>query len=323
MIRSFVFSNGKLVSQDIGLDLMRSFLFDDDVQIWCDMDQPTDAEAQSVLESVFQFHPLAIEDCLTLSEQPKVDEYENYLFLVIHGVDFSAEGHEFRTKELNMFIGKNFLVTVHRQPMRSINSTIDRISKNTGAVAKAPDRLTYTVLDFLLDNYEPALAELSGDIARLENDALAGKRTNLLNELQHLKGEVQRLRQIAGPQREVISRLARGEFKLLRAHLLPYFRDLQDRLARIAERADSYRDALTGIMQTHLALQQADLNRVIKVLTVITVLIAPAQIITSFYGMNFTHMPELNIPFAHLFVLGITIAITVVIYRLLNRKHWL
>lgn len=323
MIRSFVFSQGKLVSQDVGLDLLRSFLFDDDVQVWCDLDQPTDAEAQSVLESIFQFHPLAIEDCLTLSEQPKVDEYDGYLFLVIHGVDFSAEVHQFRTKELNMFIGKNFLVTVHRQPMRSINSTVDRISKNTGAVAKAPDRLTYTVLDFLLDNYEPALNDLAGDIARLEQNVLGENPKDVLKELQHLKGEVQRLRQISGPQREVVGRLARGEFKMLRAHLLPYFRDLQDRLARIADRADSYRDSLTGIMQTHLGLQQAAMNRVIKVLTVITVLIAPAQIITSFYGMNFTHMPEIEIPYAHLFVLGITIAITFTIFRLLKRKNWL
>jgi magnesium transporter len=323
MIRSFVFSQGKLVSQDVGLDLMRSFLFDDDVQVWCDLDQPTDAEAQSVLESIFQFHPLAIEDCLTLSEQPKVDEYDGYLFLVIHGVDFSAEVHQFRTKELNMFIGKNFLVTVHRQPMRSINSTVDRISKNTGAIAKAPDRLTYTVLDFLLDNYEPALNDLSGDIAKLEHEVLTGQDKDLLKELQHLKGEVQRLRLIAGPQREVISRLARGEFKLLRAHLLPYFRDLQDRLARIADRADSYRDSLTGIMQTHLALQQNNMNKVIKVLTIIAVLSTPVQVITSFYGMNFVHMPELQVPDAHLFVLGVTAAITWFIYWLLKRKRWI
>lgn len=323
MIRSFVFSQGKLVSQDIGLDLMHSFLFDDDVQIWCDLDQPTDAEIRSVLEGIFKFHPLAIEDCLTSSEQPKIDEFENHLFLVIHAVDFDAMTHEFRTTELNLFIGRNFLVTVHRAPLRSINSTVDRISKNIGAIAKAPDRLTYTVLDFLLDNYEPALNDLSNDIAGIERGILEGRTTDLVKELQHLKSEVQRVRQIAGPQREILARLGRGEFKIIRSHLLPYYRDLQDRLVRIADRADGSRDALTSIMQTHLALQQNSMNMVIKVLTVITVLIAPAQIVTSYFGMNFRHMPELNLPYAHFFVLGLTVIITAVIFWLLKRKRLL
>ncbi len=323
MIRSFVFSQGKLVSQDIGLDLMHSFLFDDDVQIWCDLEQPTDAETRTVLEKTFQFHPLAIEDCVTVSEQPKVDEYENSLFLVLHAVDFVAQSHEFSTTEIDLFIGKNFLVTYHNRPVRCIASTIERIIKNAALIAKAPDRLTYTILDFLLDNYEPSLADLSADIEKLENDVLAGQSRHVLSTLQHLKAEVQRVRQIAAPQREVIGRMARGEFKLIRAHLLPYFRDLQDRLVDFSGRADRYRDSLGAIMQTHLALQQNDMNKIIKVLTVITVLSTPVQIVTSFYGMNFIHMPELQVQFAHLYVLLVSIVMTWLIYWLLKRQQWL
>lgn len=323
MIRSFVFSQGKLVSQDVGLDLLRSFLFDDDVQIWADLDQPTDEEIRQVLEVAFQFHPLAIEDCMTLSEQPKIDEYESYLFLVIHAVDFLAASHEFRTTELNLFIGRNFLVTVHRSPLRSINATIDRITKNPGAAAKASDRLAYTILDFLLENYEPSLNDLSADIAKLEHQVLGGHSLELFHDLQHLKSEVQRLRQITGPQREVIGRLARGEFKLIRPHLLPYYRDLADRLARFSDRAEGYRDALTGVVQTHLSLQQNDMNKIIKVLTVITVLATPLQVITSFYGMNFTHMPELHLEYAHVFVFAVTAAVTVGIFAVLKWRRWL
>lgn len=323
MIRSFVFSQGKLVSQDVGLDLMRSFLFDDDVQIWADLDQPTDEEIRAVLDTAFQFHPLAIEDCLTLSEQPKIDEYDGYLFLVIHAVDFFAESHEFRTAELNLFIGRNYLVTVHRAPLRSINATIDRITKNPGAAAKASDRLAYTILDFLLENYEPSLNDLSADIAKLEHQVMMGQSIELFRDLQHLKSEVQRLRQITGPQREVIGRLARGEFKLIRPHLLPYYRDLADRLARLSERAESYRDSLTGVVQTHLSLQQNDMNKIIKVLTVITVLATPLQVITSFYGMNFTHMPELHLQYAHVFVFAITAAMTALIFIVLKWRRWL
>lgn len=323
MIRNYVFSQGKLVTQDVGLDVMHSFLFDDDVQIWCDLENPTNEEVQTVLERTFKFHPLAIEDCVTVSEQPKVDEYENCLFLVLHAVDFSAESHEFSTTEIDLFIGKNFLVTYHHKPVRSIAATIDRINRNAAAVAKAPDRLTYTILDLLLDNYEPSLACLANDIETLETNVIEGREPDVLKALQHLKHEVQRVRQIAGPQREVIGRIARGEFKLIRAHLLPYFRDLQDRLVGFTMRSDRNRESLNGIMQTHLAFQQNDMNRVIKVLTVITVLSTPFQIITSFYGMNFVHMAELQVQYAHLYVLVITIVTTWLIYWLLRRKRWL
>src|SRR5512136_1953930 len=104
MIRSFVFSQGKLVSQDVGMDVLRLVLYDEGVQIWVDAEKPTDEETKLLLEGVFNFHPLAIEDCIAVSERPKVDDYENYIFMVIHGVDYRHDSQKFRTRELNLFI---------------------------------------------------------------------------------------------------------------------------------------------------------------------------------------------------------------------------
>jgi magnesium transporter len=323
VIRSFVFSQtqGRLLAQDIDLGLLSVFRQDEGVQFWIDAGECTDAEVKAVLDGVFHFHPLAIEDCLTPSDRPKADEYEGYVFMIIHAVDYNA--HEFKTTELNMFIGKDFLVTFHREPLRCVNSTIERIQKNAPAVARAPDRLTYTILNHILDGYDPALEELATDIADLEKSMLERPATNIAPEVMRLKNEVQRLRQIASPQRDVIQRLARGEFtKVVRAPMLPYYRDLLDHLVRITTRTDNYRDALTNTLQVHLNLQQMEVNRVIKVLTVLATLSMPLLVLTSFYGMNFNHWPSMESAWAYPWVFGTTVASTGLLYWLLKRKGW-
>ena len=326
MIRSFVFSQGKLISQDPALDFLKMVLIDEDAQIWVDVDQPTEEESKAVLETLFNFHPLAIEDCVAVSEQPKVDEYDGYLFLVVHAVDFLSAEHEFRTSELNLFVGKNFLVTYHDRPLRSVAATIDRVLKNSAAVARAPDRLTYTVLDLLLDHYQPALDDMARDFDALENELLTSGGDGLVERIFRLKNEVRRVRQIMAPQREVIARLARGEFKLVRAHLLPYYRDLLDRLNRMTMLAEAYRDSLTDTLQVHLNLQQMQVNKVIKVLTVMATLTVPFLAITSFYGMNIQHMPNADWPRwqeAYAFVFAVTAIFTLGVYIFLKRQKWM
>ncbi len=286
MVRSFIFSSGKLVSADPSLDVLRIVLYDEDAQIWVDLDNPTPQETKELLEGVFSFHPLAIEDCVTVSERPKADEYDNYMFMVIHGLAYDPAKRDISATELNMFVGKNFLVTYHREPIRSVSTIIERVQKNAPLIARAPDRLTYHLLDALLEQYDPGLHALAMDLEQLEERVLTKPSGDIINDVVALKGVVQKLRQIVMPQREVIARVARGEFKIVRAHLLPYFRDLLDRLAHFNDVADNYREALIGILQVHLNLQQMQINQIIKVLTVLATLSLPILAVTSFYGMN-------------------------------------
>ena len=325
MIRSFIFNQGKLVSQDVGLDVLRLLLYDEGVQIWADAEKPTEAEYKELLEGVFNFHPLAIEDCIAVTERPKIDEYDQYLFMVVHAADYRQESHRFQTTELNMFIGRNFLVTVHEDPLKSVASTIDRVVKNAPVIARAPDRLTYHLLDALLENYEPALLDLSNELGELEKRALTHTSVSILTDVLQLKSEVQRLRQVVTPQREVLSRMAHGEFKIVRAAMLPYYRDLMDHLSRISDRIDTYRDTLTNTLQINLNIQQMQVNRVIKVLTVMATLAAPLLIVTSFYGMNIQHMPNTewpSWPLAYGMILGGTTVMTVLLYWFLRRRGW-
>jgi magnesium transporter len=243
MIRSFAFTTqGKLHSEDIELFLMPTLLADTNLFLWVDLEKPTPEETKFVLEDVFHFHPLSIEDCVMVTPSPKVEEYHPkeddrfapYLFIVIHAVDYSRRDGVFDTRELNFFLGKNFLVTFHDCPLKSVQNTAERCLKSTVHIARAPDRVAHTLLDSIVENYKPALDELSLEIADLEQEALAHPNKETLNRIIQIKKEVFHLRQIIGPQREVLARFARGEFKLIRAHLVPYYRDVYDGLYHIS-----------------------------------------------------------------------------------------
>ena len=325
MIRSFVFNQGKLAGQDLDVDAQRLVLFDKGLHLWVDLEAPTEEETKKILEEVFAFHPLAIEDCLTVSERPKVDEYETYLFIVIHAVDYTRGTQEFQTTELNIFMGKEFLVTFHRDPLRSVTATVDRVLKNSASIARAPDRLAHTILDSLFENYRPVLDELSAEIGELEEKVLVSASVDILSDVLKVRTEVQSLRQIIVPQRDIIARFARGELSFIRAHLVPYYRDLYDQLARINDLAEGYRESLNNVLQIHLNLQQTQVNQVIKVLTVLATLARPIFIVTSFYGMNFGHFPKDMSPprLAYAWVFGITGVITGLLYWWIKRKKWL
>jgi magnesium transporter len=331
MIRSLVFTTqGRLHSKDIEMFLMPTLLSDTNLFLWVDLENPTPEENKYVLEDVFHFHPLSIEDCVTASPSPKVDEYSPkeedrftpYLFIVIHAVDYSRKDGVFATSELNFFLGRNFLVTYHAGPLRSVSLTEERAVKATTQMARAPDRVAHTLLDFIVDNYKPALDELSLEIAELEQQALQHPTAQTLNKILQIKKEVLHLRQIIGPQREVLARFARGEFKLIRAHLVPYYRDVYDDLFHISELAQGYTDTLTGILQVYLNMSSNRTSEVVKLLTIITVITTPLMMVGTWYGMNFRHMPELDWKHGYAAAFALTLVSTLAIYWYFRKKGW-
>lgn len=333
MIRSFAFTTaGRLHTQDIEVFLMPTLLADTNLFLWVDLEDVKDDEARRVLEGVFHFHPLSIEDCLIESQSPKVETYEPkeddkfalYLFMVIHAVDYNRKDGLFATSELNFFLGKNFLVTYHKGPLRSIQHTEEACLKSTVHVARAPDRVAHTMLDALVDNYKPALEELSLEVAELETEVLRNASPETLEKILRVKKEVIHLRQIIGPQREVLQRFARGEFKLIRAHLVPYYRNVYDALFHISELAQNYADSLSNILQIYLNMSANKTSEIVKVLTMITIITTPATLIASWYGMNFSKsMPEFEWAHGYWYVLaltGLTTAGTLIYFR---HKKWL
>lgn len=332
MIRSFAFTTtGRLHTQDIEMFLMPTLLADTNLFLWVDLEDVPDDEARRILEGVFHFHTLSVEDCINESQSPKVetydpkedDKFQAYLFMVIHAVDYNRQDGMFATSELNFFLGKNFLVTYHNAPLRSIQDTEERCLKSTVHVARAPDRVAHALLDSLVENYKPALDGLSLEIAELEDEVLRAATPKTLQRIQQVKKEVLHLRQIIGPQREVLARFARGEFKLIRPHLVPYYRDVYDGLFHIGELAQSYMDTLSGILQVYLNMAAMQQGEIIKVLTMFTIITTPLMIIGTWYGMNFEDMPEIKTG-RHGYPLAIlvTLVSTAVTYWYFKRKRW-
>ena len=331
MIRSFAFTTqGKLHSTDLQRFLMPTLLSDTNLFLWIDLENPTVEDAKFILEGIFHFHPLSVEDCINESQSPKVEEYSpkeedkfsQYLFMVIHGVDYSRKDGVFATSELNFFLGKNFLVTYHTVPLRAITQVEDMCVKGTLGVARAPDRVAQKLLDLLVENYKPALEELSIEIGEIEAAALAHPSKETLNRILAVKKEVFHLRRIIGPQSEVLARFARGEFKLIRPHLVPYYRNVYDALYHISEMAQSYADSLTGILQIYLNMSSNQTGEVVKFLTIITAITTPLMMIGTWYGMNFKDMPELEWQHGYM-IAGIVMAVsTVATWLYFRRKKW-
>jgi magnesium transporter len=332
MIRSLAFTTqGRLHSRDVEVFLMPTVLNDTNLFLWVDLENPTAEETKMVLEDIFHFHPLAIEDCVMVSPSPKVEEYlpkegdsfAPHLFMVIHAVDYSRKDGVFDTNELNFFLGKNFLVTFHERPIRSVTAVEERAVKGTIHIAKAPDRVAHQLLDSIVESYKPALDELSIEIGELEQAALQRPGKETLNKILLVKKEVLHLRQIVGPQREVLSRFAQGEFKLVRAHIVPYYRDVYDGLSHISDTAHTYADSLTGILQIYLNMSSNQTGEVVKLLTLITVITTPLMMVGTWYGMNFgDQMHEMKLPHAYLTAFLGTVIATALTYWYFKKKKW-
>src|SRR5471032_1670908 len=194
MIQSFVFNDGKLVASNLDSDALRLVRADKGLLIWVNLFAPTAGETTAILEDVFSFHPLAIEDCLSISRYPKIEDYEDYLFLVMHAVAFSKED-QFRTTELDFFIGKSFLVTHHSEPLATVTNTIERVQKNPVAITRGMDRLAHFLLDTMVDAYQPVLNDLTQEIHALEDTVFGAKHSEptVIKEFRARKSEVAHL----------------------------------------------------------------------------------------------------------------------------------
>lgn len=293
--------------------------------LWLNLEKPTDKEIE-ILDWGFNFHPLAIEDCMASIQRPKIDRYDNYLFIVLHAASLGPHKDKATSLELDVFVGSNYIVTVHAKPIISVNSIKDRCLKNPQLLAKGPAHLFYNIADALVDNYFPMLEKLDRDIDKTErimfNNSNTG--TENINRILSLKKTIMTLRRFMGPQRELINFLTRGDYEpFIGDDLSFYFRDIGDLFARVNDTLDSYRDILTNLLEGHISFVSNKLNEVMKVLTIIATIMMPLTLISGIYGMNFKYMPELNWRFGYFLILGLMLFLGIVMMIFFKRKKWL
>ncbi|HSE41441.1 MAG TPA: magnesium/cobalt transporter CorA, partial [Acidobacteriota bacterium] len=290
---------------------------------WWDLFNLTDEETQ-VLSQKFQFHPLAIEDCLHDVHYPKVDYYETYLYLVVHGVDIDLTKTEgFAPKELDIFLSENYIVTYHEKDSRSINDVMRRAREKVPLFEFGVDFVLYSLLDVMVVHYLPVLESLEEQLEATEDRIFENPSPNLLRDILELKRTVIRLKRTVFPQREVINHLSRNEYHFVQKRTQAYFRDVYDHLYRMAEMTESFRDMSTAMVEAYLSTVSNRMNEIMKVLTTITTIFMPLTVITGIYGMNFQHMPELGWRYGYFAVLLVMLLVAGCLIFYFRRRKWL
>lgn len=312
------------IETEFTVEQLPELLKNEKAVIWVDMDKPTEADDQ-ILLNVFRFHPLTVEDCRETRNYPKVEEFPGYLYFILHGVQADTSPDHFNTIELDAFIGPNYVITYHHDEFRSINNVKKLLSTSPVLCQRGAAFLIHQIFDQIVDYYSPVLDDFDERIEKLEDDIFTMSRPNkaILEEIMDLKRGVLRLRRITGRQREVILRASRGEFSLIPAQLLPFYRDIYDHIMRVTDMAESYRDLLSGALDAYMSVVGNRMNEIMKVLTVFSAVMLPLTFIAGVYGMNFDYIPELHREYGYFVVWGVMLTVAVVMLGIFWRAGWI
>ena len=267
---------------------------DSGVILWADLGNVDPVQTRRVLADEFHFHELSVEDAVSASHHPKVEPYDGYLYLILHGIDFNATKQGgFSTHDIDFFVGRNYLVTVHDGTSRSIASVQGICPRNGFVLGTGPMSLVHRIVDTMVDNYRPEVDQLENRLDAVEESVFSSNNESVVRQILALKRDVGSLRRVVTPQRDVIARLARREFALIDEGLSYKFRDVHDHLVRLADEANTFHDRVTGVLDAHLSFVSNRMNEVMKVLTLIATIFMPLTVLTSLYGMNvrLPHMP--------------------------------
>ena len=321
----FVYREGaEQVETGFTAEQLPGLLKDEKTVVWIDMEGPTEADEQLLL-NVFHFHPLTLEDCRETRNYPKVEEFPGYLYFIVHGVRADTSPDHFNTIELDAFLGPNYVITYHHDMFRSINNVKKLLSTSPVACQRGPAFLLHQILDQIVDFYSPVLDDFDERIAKLEDDIFTLSRPNkaILEEIMDLKRGVLRLRRISARQMEVILRTSRGEFALIPPALLPFYRDIHDHLIRVTDLAERYRDLISGSLDAYMSVVGNRMNEIMKVLTIFSAIMLPLTFIAGVYGMNFENMPELTTRFGYFVVIAIMIMVAIGMLLFFWARGWL
>ncbi len=323
MIKSFHLSESGQVRTDLTPEDIAEALKGQGI-LWVDFFRAT-REESALLSDVFHFHPLAVDDCLRPTFRPRVDVFDDHLFIVVHGPDLATRDRELRTLELDAFLGRNFVVTFHGTALRSIVQFTEQCEKAPQrTMGRGADFLLYSILDQMAENYTPILNRAEAQAARIEESVLAGKAGGeILPELVRLRRSLLNLRRVITAQRDAANLLTHQGPPLVSDRAKVYFRDVVDRYQRVLEITEIQREVLGGARDTYLTMNSNRATEIMKTLTIIATIMMPLMAVSSHYGMNFRYMPELGWKYGYLWALGLMACIAGGMLYYFRRKKWL
>ncbi|MCI0628674.1 MAG: magnesium/cobalt transporter CorA [Acidobacteria bacterium] len=289
--------------------------------VWVDVADPTSQDFEDLAKE-FGFHPLSIEDCRHRHQRPKVEEYPGYYFIVLYEAELDEE-NQLKLRELGIFLGKHYVVTVHSEPVAAI-VTAERLWRSwTDLAERGTGLLAYLLMDSIVDDYLPLLDAISDRMEFLEDRIFVDFQAEAIEEIFYLKKELLLMRRSVTPLRDVFNTLLRREQPIFPRETHIYFQDVFDHLIRVADTIDILRDMVSSTMDAYLSISGNRMNMIMKRLTSISTILMSATLVAGIYGMNFEYMPELKWRYGYVGTLASMLAIGLAVYFYFRKIKWL
>jgi len=269
-------------------------------------------------------HPLILEDIVNIGQRPKIDEFENYLFVVLKMLYYDQDEHVI-SEQVSFVLGDNYVLSFQESEGDVFDSVRERIRVSKGRIRSlGSDYLLYALIDSVVDHYYVIIETMGNKIEDLEDNLFNDfSQKELSQQIQDLKREVLRVRRAIFPLREIINRIEKTENKLIKKKTLHFYRDIYDHIIQISENIDIYREMIWGLMDMYMTTISNKMNEVMKVLTIIATIFIPLTFIAGIYGMNFENIPELKYKYAYFILWGIMIFIFASMLFYFRKKKWL
>ncbi|MBM3462184.1 MAG: magnesium/cobalt transporter CorA [Armatimonadetes bacterium] len=321
MLKPLVYVDGHF-RNNIDLADISEFIKVKENMVWLDVENPT-ADDIALLHEEFEFHHLSLEDAVHQQQRPKIDEYGAYFFLVAHALTYNPEELEMRWQEVDLFVGRNYVVTVHMEPVAALKTSLERAEKHPQMLTEGVGFLVYSIMDAIIDEYMPILEVIDDQVDDIEEGIFHEFRESAIEDIFKLKRELLKIRRTAAHLRDVFNVLCRRDNPLFTANQLVYFQDIYDHLYRVTDSVDIYREVLSGALEAYLSINANNLNNIMKVFGGWSIILMSGALIAGIYGMNFEFMPELKMKFGYPGALVAMLIVGLIELAIFKKKKWL
>ncbi|MDX1805511.1 MAG: magnesium/cobalt transporter CorA [Paenisporosarcina sp.] len=315
MIRTFGVTADSQLEMDFPLEDLNKKTFD---WYWVDFDKPTEDE-WALLDSFFHFHPLAIEDCLDRLQRPKVDYYDGYQFFVVHALNAQT----LEAEELDIFVGKNFVVTFHHSSVGELDLVRKKLQRDASFWERGSVYAMYQILDKVVDSYFPIVHKIEDHLNEIDDKMSFDMKHFSMDTVFDMRSDLLWLRRTILPMRDLINRVLNSSRFDLQKHEYTYFADISDHLVKLTEIVESNRELTADIRDSYMAMNSNRMNRIMMILTIVSSIFIPLTFVAGVYGMNFKNMPELEMKNGYFFALGAMILIGLSMLAWFKHKGWM
>lgn len=292
---------------------------------WVNIEKPTELETEYLAKN-YPFHTLDLDDCLSKTQRPKIDKYDDYLFIVLHFPVYDKQVRVTTASQVSVFLGEDYIVTLHSGDLKPLTELYKECQvserSRTEFMGRSPSYLLYFIIDRLIDYCFPILYRIVNKIEKVEDDIFSTKSNNTVQEISELRRDVISYRRIMKPQNEVIEQLEREELPILKEDPDVYFGDIADHSRKILDTLDDYREIVTGLNDTNNTLFIYKTNQIIKIITVISIVIMPLLVIPGLVGMNIWPMVSFGGPLGFSIVMGSTFLFIILMYFIFRKLRW-